>query len=501
MLQSNGPLLELLKVTKHFGGVTALQDVSFDLRAGEVHGLVGENGAGKSTLIKIISGVHIDYEGEMRLQGEPVRFRSPAEARARGIGTVYQELSVIRSLSVAENIFLGTQPVNRLGWVDWPRIYREAADHLEQLGLRVDVRKPVGAFSIGVQQMVEVARIVFGGANIVIMDEPTSALSPPEAERLFEFIARLKEQGKTIIFISHFLEDVLRVSDRVTVMKNGCRVYVGPSSEVDKRFLVQKMLGEDSRLMTGDPDVVRTPDDVLAAREVVLQVKGLRRKREFEDITFDVRAGEILGIYGFMGAGKTAVASCLFGYQQPDGGELRLRGRPVRIRNTDDARRLGIAYVPNNRKLSLFPGKEIYKNVTLTHLDRVLRFFLDKQKELRITQEQIDQVGVTPANPLLDVAHLSGGNQQKVVMAKWLVQQPQVLILNEPTRGMDVGAKEEVLQLVQQLKRRGVAIVLLSSEPEIILNHSDRILVMSKGRIRKELPNRAIDKEQLMHWA
>lgn len=500
MLGTDGPLLELVNVSKHFGGVTALKDVCFDLRAGEVHGLVGENGAGKSTLIKIISGVHVDYEGEMRLHGQPVRFRSPAEARARGIGTVYQELSVIRSLSVAENIFLGTQPVNRMGWVDWPRINREAADHLQQLGLRVDVRKPVGAFSIGVQQMVEVARIVFGGANIVIMDEPTSALSPPEAERLFEFIARLKEQGKTIIFISHFLEDVLRVSDRVTVMKNGCRVYVGPCSEVDKRFLVQKMLGEDSQLMTGG-ERVRSSDGTSADGEVVLQVRGLRRKREFEDISFEVRAGEILGIYGFMGAGKTAVASCLFGYQQADAGEIWLRGRPVRIRNTDDARRLGIAYVPNNRKLSLFPGKEIYKNVTLTHLDRVLRFFLDKQKELHITQEQIDQVGVTPANPLLDVAHLSGGNQQKVVMAKWLVQQPQVLILNEPTRGMDVGAKEEVLQLVQQLRQRGVAIVLISSEPEIILNHSDRILVMSKGRIRKELPNREIDKEQLMHWA
>lgn len=493
-------LLELIGVSKHFGGVAALKEVDFDLRPGEIHGLVGENGAGKSTLIKILAGVHTDYEGEMRFNGKTVRFRAPAEARSWGIGTVYQELSVIRSLSVAENLFLGAQPLNSVGLVDWRRMYRAAAEHLTQLGVQVDVRRPVGLYSIGVQQMVEVARIIFGGASVIIMDEPTSALSAPEAERLFEFIGRLKAQGKTIIFISHFLEDVLRVSDRITVVRNGRQVHTGPAAEADKNLLVKKMLGDEAQASFASADA----QPVLAARpdgEVVFEVRGLGKRRQFEEITFSVRGGETLGVYGFMGAGKTALANCLFGYERPDCGQLRLRGKPVHIRSTSEARQLGIAYLPNNRRLSVFPGKEVFKNVTLAYLAQVLSFFIRRNAEIEIAQKQIDRVGVTPPDPLIDIAHLSGGNQQKVILAKWLVKTPHVLILNEPTRGMDVGAKKEVMRLIGPLKQKGVAIILISSEPETILEHSDRILVMSKGRIRKETPNHNLSKEHLMQWA
>lgn len=500
MTYHDDKLLELVGVSKHFGGVTALEDVDFDLRPGEVHGIVGENGAGKSTLIKILAGVHTDYDGEMRFKGEPVRFHSPADAKDRGIGTVYQELSVIRPLSVAENLFLGNQPVSRIGLVDWKRINREAAKHLEQLGLRVDVQRALSSFPIGVQQMVEVARVIFSGANVIIMDEPTSALSPPEAERLFEFVARLKAKNKAIIFISHFLEDVLRVSDRITVLKNGRLVCTSPREEMDKTFLIHRMIGEEAQTIMNSYTTQsgRAGD---GHGEVVFRVEGLGKRREFKDIGFAVREGEILGIYGFMGAGKTALANCLFGHQRPDHGQIRLGGQVVEMRSTSQAKRLGIAYVPNDRRLSLFPGKEVYKNVTLTYLDRIMGFVIHRDAEVEVTREQIERVGVAPPDPLTDVSNLSGGNQQKVVLAKWLVKTPQVLILNEPTHGMDVGAKNEVLRLIGELKKKGLAIILISSEPEVILGNSDRTIVMSKGRISQELPNLGLTKELLMQWA
>jgi len=492
-------LLELINVSKNFGGVSALRNVDFQLKNGEIHGLIGENGAGKSTLIKIISGVHTDYEGVIKLKGEIIRFHSPANARERGIGTVYQELSIIGALSVAENLFLGKQLLNKFGLVDWGKMFEDTENYLEMLGIHVDVRRPAGSYSIGIQQMIEVARIIFGGAEIIILDEPTSALSGPEAERLFEFMKRLKDQNKTLIFISHFLEDVLRISDRISVMRNGNKVYTGLASETDKNFLVQQMLGvEASHLLSNQR---KSNKASISFGEKVLEVENLKKRREFENINFSVRRGEILGIYGFMGAGKTALANCLFGLKKPDQGNLKMYNKIINIRSTKDAVRYGIAYVPDNRRQSLFYGKEVFKNITLTYLHQIMNFFLKKKGEINITNELIKQVGVTPANPFLDVSHLSGGNQQKVVLAKWLVKMPKLLILNEPTRGMDVGAKNEVLQVVNNLKNQGVAIILMSSEPEIILDHSDRILVMAKGKIRKELINQDITKEELMHWA
>lgn len=495
----NNIVVELKGVSKHFGGVTALKNVDFQLYAGEIHGLVGENGAGKSTLVKILSGVHVDYEGEMVFKGRVERFHSPADARLKGIGTVYQELSVVRSLSVAENLFLGRQPINRLGLVDWPRMYKEASVYLEQLGVEVDVRRSIGSYSIGIQQLVEVARVIFGGASVIILDEPTSALSAPEAERLFEFMRRLKAQGKTLIFISHFLEDVLNISDRVTVMRNGKRVYTGQTQGIDKSFVVRQMLGEEAHLAFENHTLTHRRQTVQS--DVVLEVKNFSKKHEFHDINFKLYKGEILGIYGFMGAGKTALANCLFGFEVPDRGEVIINQKPIRLGSTTESVKMGLAYVPNNRRQSIFPGKELYKNITLPCLRYMMQFVLNQQKEIGVTQEQIQKVHLTPPNPMLFIDHLSGGNQQKAILAKWLVRLPTVLILNEPTRGIDIGAKEEVLQLVNRLREEGVSIILLSSEPEIILGYSDRILVMSKGKIRKELWPEHLTKEQLMQWA
>ncbi len=496
----NGVVLELVGVSKRFGGVAALSGVDFDLRRGEVHGLVGENGAGKSTLMKIIAGVHTTFDGEMRLKGKPVRFHSPADAREHGIGMVHQELSIVRYLSVAENVFLGTRLLTRMGVCNWGTMYEQAKQQLDELGIDVDVRRPAGLLNVGVQQLVEIARTIFSGAEIIILDEPTSALSPPEAERLFEFIARLKSQGKTIVFISHFLEDVVRVSDRITVLKNGQLVCTADQQNCTKNFLVECMLDADARLLRSAYDEGESHGGGQGG-ETVLKVEGLAKRRRFSDISFDLHQGEILGIYGFMGAGKTDLASCLFGYEQADKGRIELEGKPVTINKTATAKSLGIAYVSDNRKMSIFPGNEIFKNVTISYLERITGWLLRSRKEMDVTNDQIRRVGLTPPNPLLQITALSGGNQQKVVLARWLSYTPKVLILNEPTRGIDVGAKDEILHLIRNLRENGLPIILISSEPEVILSNCDRILVMSKGRITEKLTNEGLTKDTLMKYA
>jgi len=496
----NNRVLELIGIGKRFGGVVALNGVDFVLRRGEVHGLVGENGAGKSTLVKIIAGVHSEYEGEMRFNGKPVRFRSPADARDGGIGMVHQELSIVRYLSVAENVFLGTRLVTQMGVVRWRAMCEQATARLAELGIHVDVKRPAGLLNIGVQQLIEIARTIFSGAEIIILDEPTSALSPPEAERLFEFIAMLKNQGKTIVFISHFIEDVLRVSDRVTVLKNGNLVCTVSSADVDKNCIVESMLDADARLLRSAYSG-EASHELRKQGDCVLKVDGLTKSRRFSDISFELYEGEILGLYGFMGAGLTEVATCLFGFVQPDQGTISLDGKPVRIRKTAEAKQLGLAYVSDNRRLSIFPGKEVFKNVTIAYLERMLGWVLKRRVELAATEDQIRRVGVNPPNPFLNVTSLSGGNQQKVVLAKWLTYPPKVLILNEPTRGIDVGAKDEILRLIRSLREEGVSIILISSEPEIALGNSDRILVMSKGRITKEFVNDGVTKDTLMKYA
>jgi ribose transport system ATP-binding protein len=497
---NNGVVLELVNVSKRFGGVAALSGVDFDLRRGEVHGLVGENGAGKSTLMKIIAGVHTTFDGEMRLNAQAVRFHSPADARDHGIGMVHQELSIVRYLSVAENVFLGTRLMTHLGVCNWGAMREAAAMQLDELGIDLDVKRAAGTLNVGVQQMVEIARTIFSGAEILILDEPTSALSPPEAERLFEFIARLKEQGKTIVFISHFLEDVVHVSDRITVLKNGKLVCTAPKAQCTKNFLVECMLDADARLLRSAYSEGET-HGASKHGETVMKVSGFGKRRRFADISFELHKGEILGIYGFMGAGKTDVASCLFGYEQADRGHVELDGRPVQIDKTATAKALGIAYVSDNRKMSIFPGKEVYKNITISYLERITGWLIRAGKELAITNSQIKRVGLTPPNPLLQITALSGGNQQKVVLAKWLAYTPKVLILNEPTRGIDVGAKDEILHLIRDLREKGLPIILISSEPEVILANCDRILVMSKGRITQQLVNEGLTKDTLMKYA
>jgi ribose transport system ATP-binding protein len=492
--------LTLSGVTKRFGGATALSGVEFDLLPGEIHGLIGENGAGKSTLMKILSGVHSPDEGELTLRDAIVRFGSPAEARARGIGMIYQELSVIPALTVAENVFLGRQPTTRAGLVNWKRMRREASAHLKQLGIELDVTERLGKLSLGNQQLVEIARVVFSGAEIIILDEPTSALSGPEAERLFAFMRGLKARGTSLIFISHFLEDVLAVADRVTVLKNSRKIATLPNEGLTKHRLIELMIGSDATsLAEGYEHGVTLPPP--AETRAVLDLHGLTASGAFSDVSLTVHAGEILGIFGFLGAGMTEVARAVFGQLHPQAGAIHLDGQPVQIRSPLMAKRIGIAYLTENRRATIFPRHEVYKNITLAHLDHLVGPVFRSPAEIAIARRLVQRTGVRPPNPTMRAGHLSGGNQQKVVLAKWLTRQPKVLLLNEPTRGMDVGAKREVLDLIKALKAEGVAIVLLSTEPETVIAESDRILVMSKGRITKEFAGERVSKDLLMHYA
>jgi ribose transport system ATP-binding protein len=494
------PILELQNISKRYGGVLALDNVDFELRAGEVHGLVGENGAGKSTMMKLLSGVYNDYSGEMRLNGEPVRFASPAEAQARGIGMVYQELSAFQHLTVAENLFGRKIPV-RGGRVDWGRMNREAQSHLQRLGLNIDVTTVMGHLAVGTQQIVEIARVIFSGAGIIILDEPTSALSPPETRRLFEFIATLQAQGKSVIFISHFLEDVLDVSDRITVLKDSHKVAVLEAKKTNKHQLVELMIGAEAKILQRTYEEESHIVERHKVGEVMLAVENLSRRSAFHNISFTLRKGEILGLFGFMGAGQIQLARCLFGAEPFDTGLMRLEGQPLKLKNTSRAKKAGIAYVPENRRDSLMLQQEIYKNITLAHLKQLLRWLLNQKTELKVAHAQMENLGVRPPQPLLPVGALSGGNQQKVVLAKWLTQQPRLLILNEPTRGIDVGAKEEVITIVKDLRDKGVAILLITTEPETLLSIADRALVMSKGRITAEIDGTELTKENLIKHA
>jgi ribose transport system ATP-binding protein len=493
-------VLELREVSKRFGGAVALSEVAFDVQSGEVHGLIGENGAGKSTMMKLLAGVINDYEGEMLLRGAPVRFISPADAQSRGIGMVHQELSTFQHLTVAENLF-GRKLPSRAGVVDWGRMRREAQEHLAQLGLDIDALRPMGDLSVGSQQLVEIARVIFSGAEVIILDEPTSALSSPETRRLFEFIASLKRRGRTLIFISHFLEDVLEVSDRITVLKNSRKVATLDAKAATKHQLIELMIGSDARILqeTYEQGKVSGGGEAKALGPVALAVQGLTKPGAFDDVSFELREGEIVGLFGFMGAGQNPLARCLFGAEAAASGSISLAGRPVRLKNTSAARDAGIAYVPENRRHTLMLQQEIYKNITLAHLGHLLRGLLSRRAELALATHWSAHVGVRPAGrPMMPVGALSGGNQQKVVLAKWLTRQPKVLLLNEPTRGMDVGAKDEVMAVVQSLGAKGVATLLITTEPETVAAYADRALVMSKGRVTAELSGADLTKDQLM---
>ncbi|MGQ9761409.1 MAG: sugar ABC transporter ATP-binding protein [Thermogutta sp.] len=487
-------------ITKRFGGILALDHVDFELFLGEVHGLVGSNGAGKSTLMKILAGAIPDYEGTVVFNGQSVALRDPHTAIRLGIAMVYQEFSGIGQLSVAENLFLGRQPLNKWGFVDWQAMNKCAETYLNELGIRLDVSRRLDRYPLVVRQMVEIAKGAYRGAKVLILDEPTSALSPPEIQRLFELIRQFKSRGVAMIFISHFLEDVLKISDRVTVLREGRHVLTASCREITKQELVRAMVGERSEevAMAEQQTAILPP----RTRETPIFVtEDLTIPGVFEGINLEVAPSEILGLYGFVGAGHQELVQSMAGVNVPARGRLLFKGEPLPTGRPRAAVKKGIVLVTADRAAGLFMRGEVYKNATMAHLKQVAGEWITTRREIGAVLPVLNSVRCRPADPWLKASQLSGGNQQKVVFAKWLLGPIQVLLLEEPTRGMDIAAKEEVMRLVQDLATRGVAVILASTEPELILRYAHRIVVLSRGRITASWAGTTITKQDLMRAA
>ena len=470
-------ILELKNISKRFSGVEVLHDVSFSLRSGEVHAMLGENGAGKSTLVKVVTGVHQPDSGVIYLNGAPVHFGDTRESRQAGIAAIYQELSLFPDLNVAENIFIGRHPTTLGGRIDWRKLYAEAEKLLVSLGVHLDFKQKAHNLSIAQQQMVEIARAFSINARILIMDEPTSSLTLNEVDDLFRLVRRLRDEGTAIIFISHRLEELFELADRVTVLRDGAYVDTRQMKGVTRDDLIRMMVGRTITNMFPKQDV--------KAGRVVLKVDHLTRDGAFRDISFDLREGEILGMAGLVGAGRTNVARTIFGVEPPTSGVIQLDGREIRITSPQQAIALGLAYVPEDRQLhGLFPPMNITANISMPVLQKYARRgWLRDKAERSAAFNAARQMEVRANNIWQKARELSGGNQQKVVLAKWLSTKPRILILDEPTRGIDVGTKAAVHALMSKLASEGMAILMISSELPEVLGMSDRVIVMREGSI------------------
>lgn len=487
-------LLEMRNITKDFPGVKALDNVSFSLKSGEVHAIAGENGAGKSTLIKILAGAEQMTSGEIFISGEKVDIAGPLQAKKLGISVIYQEFDLIPHLSVAENIFLGREP--RKGpFIDWTRLYTQATEALERLGIDLSVRAPVEKLSVAQKQMTEITKAVSTDARIIVMDEPSATLTLRELAHLFDLVRTLKDRGVSVIYISHRLEELFDIADRVTVLRDGRLVTTSPVSEITRDKLVKQMVGRD---LTRD-----YPRRTHTLGKEILSVNSLSREGSIDNISFSMREGEILGITGLVGSGRTEIARAIFGADAIDAGEIRVAGKKVVIRNPRDAIRAGISLATEDRKeQGLVLGMSVRENITLANLDALsTRGFVNRRSETDEALRLVESLAIKTPGLEQRVRNLSGGNQQKVVLAKWLFTDSRVVIFDEPTRGIDVGAKQELYRLMNDLAQQGVGIVMISSELPEVLGMSDRILVIHEGNIRAELSWEEATQEIIMSYA
>lgn len=494
------PVLEARSVSKRFPGVVALGDVSFALCAGEVHALVGENGAGKSTLIKVLTGVHRSDEGEVRVSGEPVRFARPFEAQQAGISTIYQEVNLVPLMSVARNIFLGREPKNRFGLIDFARMNRETTELLDGFGVRIDPKRPLHTLGIGTQQMVALARAVSVQAQVVIMDEPTSSLEPREVETLFRVIENLRGQGIAVLYVSHRMDELYRICDRVTVLRDGRHIHTGELAPLERMQLVSMMLGRDMAEVRRDGLTGFAAEGHDAARTPVLTATGLDRRRQLHDISVELYAGEVLGLGGLLGSGRSETAKALTGALPLDGGEITVDGKLLGRPTPAAAIRAGISMLPEDRKAEgIVPGLSVRENIVLAAMPRLSRGgIVSRAKQDRVVDIFMKRLRIKASSPEQKVGELSGGNQQKVLLARWLCLEPKVLLLDEPTRGIDVGAKAEVQSLIDELAREGLAVLLISSDIEELIEGADRIVVLRGGAVAGELAGDEVDESRLL---
>ena len=486
----NNYILTLKNITKEFPGVKALDDVTINIERGTIHGLVGENGAGKSTLIKVLAGIYQPNKGEIILDGKPCRFNSPIEARRAGISVVHQEIKLAEPLSVAENMFLGNVQLKN-GLVDWKGMRRRAWEIVEDLGMDIDINAQVSSLTVAKKQIVEIMHAINNNSRILIMDEPSAVLTDRELEVMFRIVKQLRDKGITIIYISHRLDEIFGLCSNVSVLRDGCHIDTIPVASVDRQGLINMMVGREMGQ--------EYPKEVGNVGGTILEVKNLSRGI-LQDISFEVKSGEVFGISGLVGAGRTELARAILGIDKPESGEVYVRGKKVHYRTFADAIRDGLGLIPEDRKLQgLVQIMSVKRNTTLVNMKRVLRAgVISSSLEEKLSKEYADKLHVVTPSMETEVQYLSGGNQQKVVIAKWLFQNSEILFLDEPTRGIDVGAKAEIYRLINRMAKEGKTIIMISSEMPELLGMCDRIMVMHEGHRMGELNAAEATQEEIM---
>jgi ribose transport system ATP-binding protein len=496
-------MLVARNISKKFSGIPALSAVNIELHPGKVNAIIGENGAGKSTLMKILSGVHTQYEGEIILNGKPVKFQNTKDAEAAGIAIIHQELNLVPYLSVAENIFLGAEIINSLGMLDKKQMKEKTKLLLARLNLDVDPNTLIARLKVGQQQLVEIAKALHSNAAVIIMDEPTSAISDKEVDNLFGIIKQLKEEGKTIAYISHKLKELYTIADRYIVLRDGATIDSGDMKDVSQEVLIHKMTGRKLDLERSGELRVNT-EELLSVHNLYLR-HPLLPGNILNNISFSLHRGEILGIYGLMGAGRTELMECIFGLHPKNSrGEIKVKGKKCMIKTPANAIACGIALVPEDRKLhGLILNQTIKSNICLTVLKQIedWGFILSNKKEKSLSGKYISQLAIKTSSDKNMAKNLSGGNQQKIVLAKWMATHPQVLLLDEPTRGIDINAKSEIYKLMKTLAGEGMGIIMVSSELPEILAVSDRVLVICEGTLTATLPIEDATEAEIMKYA
>ncbi|WP_395320230.1 sugar ABC transporter ATP-binding protein [Variovorax sp. UC74_104] len=494
---SSGPVLQLRGIHKQFGGIPVLRDVRLDLYPGEIHALMGQNGAGKSTLIKVLTGVLPSSGGEMLLEGKPIRAHSPLEAQKLGISTVYQEVNLCPNLSVAENVFAGRYPRKGVAQgfrIDWAAVNRRAEELLARIGLDIDVTRLLSSYSVAVQQMVAIARALGVSSKVLILDEPTSSLDDDEVEKLFDVLRRLRAEGLAIVFVTHFLNQMYAVSDRITVLRNGAWIGEWKAADLGPQALIAAMLGRELAAQSARPAALPAFDEAAPA---LLQIEGLGQAGQLQATDLRVRAGEVVGIAGLLGAGRTELARLLFGLETPDRGVLKVDGRSLSFSNPSDAIREGLALCPEERKTDgIVAELSVRENIALALQARLgTKRFLSHAEQTAMAEKFVASLGIKTASVETPIGLLSGGNQQKAVIARWLATEPRLLILDEPTRGIDVAAKQEIMEEILRLAKAGMAVIFISSEMSEVVRVAHRIVVLRDRKKVGELPGGSTEDE------
>ncbi|PQD94311.1 D-xylose ABC transporter ATP-binding protein [Pradoshia eiseniae] len=488
-------MIQMSGISKAFNGNVVLNNAQFELKQGEIHALMGENGAGKSTLMKILAGIYTKDSGEVRVNGKLMDFKSTKDSEKEGIHVIHQELNILPDLSVAENLFLGKEYTYKLGFLKQKKMEKEAKELLAKLGLHINPKKRAGDLSVGKQQIIEIAKAIASDAKYIVMDEPTAALTDREIMTLFQTIRELKSKGISFVYISHRMEEIFSICDKITVLRDGQYVGVKRIEETSFDEIVSMMVGR----ALGNRFPIRESN----IGEIKLEVRGLSADEAFDDVSFTLRKGEVLALAGLMGAGRTEVAETLFGYRKASKGEILIDNQPVKMKDPIEAMKYGIGYVSEDRKSKgLVLDFSIKENIMLANLEKGSKGgFIQPKKEEKLVDHHMKQLRIRASSAEQLVKSLSGGNQQKVVIAKWLETNPEILILDEPTRGVDIGAKKEIYQIINQLAESGVAILMISSELPEVIGMADRVIVMQEGKLTGVVEKHEMTQERIMHFA